>query len=214
MSSEGPYVAGQKHGIWTESEVFSGVWKGICVEGKKHGCWVKRASDDHIVERGSYVADQRDGTWTINPGRKNERSITYDRSQVDLIRPEMVEILGGSFRMGCVSGRDCDDDEHPVHEVRVESFELGKTEVTFEEYDRFTAATGREAAADEGPAEVEEDQRSLAGIAVHDGQGRADYRSLSARDREHQAIDPARRPQGRRLFHGQTGRVSSSLSSS
>ena len=63
--------------------------------------------------------------------------------------PEMVVIPGGSFRMGCVSGRDCDDDEQPVHEVRVESFELGKYEVTFEEYDRFTAATGRDRASDQ-----------------------------------------------------------------
>ena len=64
--------------------------------------------------------------------------------------PEMVAIPGGSFRMGCVSGLDCDDDEFPVHEVQVEAFELGKYEVTFEEYDRFTAATGRNAADDEG----------------------------------------------------------------
>ncbi len=59
------------------------------------------------------------------------------------ILPEMVVIPGGSFRMGCVSGLDCDDDEKPVHEVRVASFELSKYEVTFEEYDRFIAATGR-----------------------------------------------------------------------
>lgn len=57
--------------------------------------------------------------------------------------PEMVEIPGGSFQMGCVSGRDCVDWEHPVHEVRVEGFELSRYEVTFEEYDRFTEATGR-----------------------------------------------------------------------
>ena len=64
--------------------------------------------------------------------------------------PEMVEIPGGSFRMGCVSGRDCYDREQPVHEVRVEAFELSKYEVTFEEYDRFTSATGRERADDNG----------------------------------------------------------------
>ena len=28
--------------------------------------------------------------------------------------PEMVEIPGGIFRMGCVSGRDCVDWGHPV----------------------------------------------------------------------------------------------------
>ena len=72
------------------------------------------------------------------------------RRQFRPIRPEMVVIPAGRFRMGCVSGKDCDDDEQPVHEVRVESFELGKYEVTFEEYDRFTAATGREPVDDEG----------------------------------------------------------------
>ena len=64
--------------------------------------------------------------------------------------PEMVVIPGGRFRMGCVSGRGCIDREKSVHEVRVESFEISKYEVTFEEYDRFTNATGRERADDEG----------------------------------------------------------------
>ena len=56
--------------------------------------------------------------------------------------PELVVIPAGTFRMGCVSGRDCEDDEVPVHEVEVSSFALGAYEVTFEEYDRFAAATG------------------------------------------------------------------------
>ena len=64
--------------------------------------------------------------------------------------PEMVEIPAGRFRMGCVSGRDCDEDEKPVHEVTIASFALSKYEVTFEEYDRFTDATGHERAGDEG----------------------------------------------------------------
>ena len=72
------------------------------------------------------------------------------QKQFHPILPEMVVIPGGRFRMGCVSGRDCQDDERPVHEVRVESFEISKYEVTFEEYDRFTAATGRKRADDEG----------------------------------------------------------------
>ena len=65
-------------------------------------------------------------------------------------QPEMVKIPGGSFRMGCISGHGCFNFEKPVHAVRVESFELGKYEVTFDEYDRFTAATGRKRAADMG----------------------------------------------------------------
>ena len=64
--------------------------------------------------------------------------------------PELVVIPAGRFRMGCVSGRDCYDDEVPVHEVEIPAFALGVYEVTFEEYDGFAAATGRERPADEG----------------------------------------------------------------
>ena len=66
-----------------------------------------------------------------------------------LLAPEMVEIPAGRFQMGRVSG-GCQDSEKPVHEVRIASFALSKTEVTFEEYDHFTAATGRKRAEDEG----------------------------------------------------------------
>ena len=67
-----------------------------------------------------------------------------------LLAPEMVEIRAGRFQMGCVSGRHCRDNEKPVHEVTIASFALSKYEVTFEEYDRFTDATGRKRAEDEG----------------------------------------------------------------
>ena len=53
--------------------------------------------------------------------------------------PEMVVIPAGSFRMGCVSGRECRDPEQPVHAVTIaRPFALSTYEVTFEEYDRFT----------------------------------------------------------------------------
>ncbi|MDE0552984.1 MAG: SUMF1/EgtB/PvdO family nonheme iron enzyme, partial [Candidatus Poribacteria bacterium] len=64
--------------------------------------------------------------------------------------PKMVVIPAGNFRMGCVSGRDCGSSEKPVHSVRIASFELSKYEVTFEEYDAFTDATGRKRADDAG----------------------------------------------------------------
>ena len=57
--------------------------------------------------------------------------------------PELVVVPAGRFRMGCVSG-DCEDDERPLHEVEVASFALGVYEVTFEEYDRFAQASGRD----------------------------------------------------------------------
>ena len=62
--------------------------------------------------------------------------------------PEMVVIPAGSFKMGCMSGIDCSSYQEPVHEVRIASFEMSKYEVTFEEYDAFTDATGRERADD------------------------------------------------------------------
>lgn len=66
------------------------------------------------------------------------------------LEPEMVVIPAGHFQMGCVSGINCGSDEKPVHEVKIASFALSKYEVTFEEYDAFTDATGRERADDRG----------------------------------------------------------------
>ncbi len=109
-----PYVDGKRHGQLTGRDADGDTWEISYVEGKKHGRWVRRNDDGQIVEQGSYVEDKRDGTWTLDPGGENERSVTYDRSstydcsQADPIRPEMVVIPGGSFRMGCVSGGDGD----------------------------------------------------------------------------------------------------------
>ena len=101
---------------------------------------------------GSDGDEGRKGRSGVSPGQPPPRLSAAKRKAKQRLpfEPEMVVIPGGRFRMGCVSGRDCQDDERPVHEVRVESFEISKYEVTFEEYDRFTAATGRPRADDEG----------------------------------------------------------------
>jgi len=47
------------------------------------------------------------------------------------VSAEMVQVEGGTFTMGCTPEQyDCDTDESPVREVRVESFEIGRHEVT------------------------------------------------------------------------------------
>ena len=80
----------------------------------------------------------------FNPLHRPESGGTIaDPLRSAVLGPEMVEIPAGRFRMGCVSGKDCDEDEKPVHEVTIESFALSKYEITFEEYDRFTNATAR-----------------------------------------------------------------------
>ena len=57
--------------------------------------------------------------------------------------PVMVIIPTGSFRMGCVSGRRCFNNELPILDVDIATgFALSKHEITFAEYDRFAEATG------------------------------------------------------------------------
>lgn len=60
----------------------------------------------------------------------------------------MVAIKGGKFLMGNAEGVGFPD-EVPQHEVTVKPFEIGKHEVTFDEYDLFAAATKREKNSDE-----------------------------------------------------------------
>ncbi|MDL2305484.1 formylglycine-generating enzyme family protein [Bacteroides sp. OttesenSCG-928-D19] len=53
--------------------------------------------------------------------------------------PDMVQVEGGSFTMGCTSeqGNDCYSDEKPSHNVSVNSFRISKTEITNEQYVAF-----------------------------------------------------------------------------
>ena len=61
----------------------------------------------------------------------------------------MIYIPAGEFTIGSPN-RQGDEDEHPAHKVLVSGFWIGKTEVTFEQYDRFCAETGRKKSEDEG----------------------------------------------------------------
>ncbi|MCB0553230.1 MAG: formylglycine-generating enzyme family protein [Phaeodactylibacter sp.] len=60
--------------------------------------------------------------------------------------PEMLPVEGGTFRMGSEEY----DDEKPVHEVALNSFEIGKFPVTMQEFDAFCEATKREKPNDRG----------------------------------------------------------------
>ncbi|MEW8693596.1 MAG: SUMF1/EgtB/PvdO family nonheme iron enzyme [Candidatus Thiodiazotropha endolucinida] len=65
--------------------------------------------------------------------------------------PEMVEIPAGSFMMGSTESEPgWYSDEAPQHKVQIHPFALGKTEVTFDDYDRFVDATGRQRPDDQG----------------------------------------------------------------
>ncbi|MYE10636.1 MAG: SUMF1/EgtB/PvdO family nonheme iron enzyme [Gammaproteobacteria bacterium] len=57
--------------------------------------------------------------------------------------PLMVIVPTGRFRMGCVSGARCFNNELPVLDVDIASrFALSKHEITFAEYDKFADAAG------------------------------------------------------------------------
>jgi formylglycine-generating enzyme len=64
-------------------------------------------------------------------------------SPAPLVNPidgaEMVAIPPGEFRMGSEKG---DEDEKPVHTVKLRGFRIYKTEVTNAQYGKFLAATG------------------------------------------------------------------------
>jgi formylglycine-generating enzyme required for sulfatase activity len=62
--------------------------------------------------------------------------------------PDMVWLPGGTFTMG--DDKSNQSDEKPVHPVTLSHFAVGKYPVTFEEYDVFCDATGREKPKDEG----------------------------------------------------------------
>nr|WP_243448557.1 formylglycine-generating enzyme family protein [Candidatus Thiosymbion oneisti] len=64
--------------------------------------------------------------------------------------PAMVVIPGGSFQMGSPTTEpERSDNEGPVHEVTLRPFAMGRTEVTFAEYDRFAVARERKKPNDE-----------------------------------------------------------------
>ena len=65
-------------------------------------------------------------------------------------KPAIEPIPAGDFQMGDLSGQG-NPDERPAHPVKfVKAFEMGRYEVTFDEYDLFAAATDREKPGDQG----------------------------------------------------------------
>ena len=57
--------------------------------------------------------------------------------------PGFAYVKGGTFQMGDVFGEG-KSDERPMYLVTVSDYYIGKTEVTFDEYDAFCAATGHD----------------------------------------------------------------------
>ena len=86
--------------------------------------------------------------WRHRGGAGSKARIIVETTKPRFPMPEMVVIPGGRFRMGYVTTIGYYNQF--VHQVQIKPFELSKYEVTFEEYDAFTNATGRVPANDEG----------------------------------------------------------------
>ena len=69
-------------------------------------------------------------------------SQTQTQTPPSYVPDHMVFVEGGWFEMGDVFGEG-QDNEQPVHKVKVASFLIGKYEVTFSEYDLYCEVTNR-----------------------------------------------------------------------
>jgi formylglycine-generating enzyme required for sulfatase activity len=88
--------------------------------------------------------------------------------------PEMLVIPAGSFRMGDLQGGGFAL-EKPVHPVRIErAFALGRSEVTFEDYDRFVQVVGGVSANDKGRGRA---QRPVINVSWDDANAYAKWLS-------------------------------------
>jgi len=79
-----------------------------------------------------------------------ERQEFQDKLKDGTLGPKMVVIPAGTFLMGSPPDEPGRGKNERQHEVEINPFAIGKYEVTFDEYDRFAEATGREKPADEG----------------------------------------------------------------
>jgi len=78
--------------------------------------------------------------WSRMPDGKGSKPLEEKEIMVGGI--EFIYVKGGTFQMGDQFGEGSDD-ELPVHPVRVNDFYMGKHEITFDQYDAFCEATGR-----------------------------------------------------------------------
>jgi len=93
----------------------------------------------------------------------------------------MIALPGGAFQMGSPDSEPSRlADEGPRHPVRVRTFAISKTEVTFADYDAFAAATGRKPPDDRGWGRG---QRPVITVSWNDATAYAEW--LSEQTSEH-----------------------------
>ncbi len=79
------------------------------------------------------------------------------------LKPEVVLVEGGTFRMGSNSG---ENDESPVHSVTLNTYSIGKYEVTVGQYKAFCNETGR--SMPEAPSWGWQDRHPMVSVTYND----------------------------------------------
>ena len=118
-------------------KVSGDVGKGIA-PGNKRIVWnVLEELPELVGDNVVFMVEIPEGLiWEANEGRP---------------RMEWVDVPAGTFLMGSPSYEtDRLDDEGPQHLVTLSGFKMSKYEVTFDQYDAFCKATGRQKPSDEG----------------------------------------------------------------
>ena len=108
---------------------------------------INQEENKAIIRKHRRLAPERE---TVSTSSMSSGEVFQDRLKDGSLGPEMVHIAEGCFQMGSPESEQGGDNDERHHRVCVQGFVIGKYEVTFEEYDRFAAATGRESPDDEG----------------------------------------------------------------
>ena len=101
------------------------------------------AENDRAPSAADGIQDERSHAEAATANKKGFLERVFFNGTV------MVQVRQGDFTIGSPKG-DGDADEHPAHKVFISDFWLGKTEVTFEQFDFFCRETGRRLPGDEG----------------------------------------------------------------
>ena len=127
---------------------------------------VRLEADTHVVAR--LVRARFDASIV------DEKDVIRDKLRDGSLGPPMIPITGGCTEMGSPGSEHRRDLDERHHQVCIEDFGIGKHEVTFDEYDRFAAATGRTLPGDE---EWGRDNRPVINVSWDDAMAYATWMS-------------------------------------
>ena len=99
---------------------------GIALTASAQGIVVNKTDGTKVYYKASEVLSVGVYGYGEEPEPQPGEGQTYTANGVSF---QMIAVEGGTFQMGSTTG---DSDEKPVHEVKVNSFSIGQTEVTQE----------------------------------------------------------------------------------